>query len=247
MKALVRISPVLGLLACLILVSPAPAARSTSFTVTTTLDGKTFLPHRIHWYAYPSLPHAKVAGITFRIDGKLIWVERHAPYAFADDGNYLVTSFLTPGMHRFEVEAVGTDGAKARDTVTARVARAPLPPAALAGTWTALRGAAPGGNPRAGTWRLVISSVGWRIYDTEGTGNLLDVVYPATGLARVQTGMASGHPKFDLNGFCDGAPGSPVKFRWSVASNSLTFAFAGGKPCPGFEEFLTGSSWQKAG
>jgi hypothetical protein len=247
MKRTLSTGAALAALTWLLVAASAPAAGNRPFTVKTTLDGKTILPHRIHWYANPTLAPAKVKEVDFLVDGKRLWVEHHAPYAFADDGNYLVTSFLAPGKHRFEVKAVSTAGTTATDVVTAIVSPAPAPPAALAGTWTAHRGAAPGGNPRAGTWRLVISSVGWRIYDTEETGNLLDVIYPSSGLARVQTGMASGHPKFDLNGFCDGAPGSPVKFRWSVASNSLTFAFAGGKPCPGFEEFLTGSAWRKAG
>jgi hypothetical protein len=114
---------------------PAGSAAG-SFQVKSTLDGKTVLPHRIHWDALPSLPAAQVLEVDFLIDGKLVWVAgSKAPYSFADDGGYLVTSWLAPGEHRFVVRAFSHSGVMATDTVVARVVPPPEVPAALAGTW----------------------------------------------------------------------------------------------------------------
>ena len=100
MKALVA---GLALTAFLGLFATIGAATSTPFKVSSTLDGKTVLPHRIHWLGYPSLAHADVVKVEFLIDGKLAWVEHSAPYVYGSDDNgrnegYLVTSWLTPGQ-----------------------------------------------------------------------------------------------------------------------------------------------------
>src|SRR5579859_6621171 len=73
-------------------------ASSARFTVTSTLDGLSSLPHRIHWQAVPK-PSAAVSEVDFLIDGKVFWVEHVSPYFYGDDGNYLVTTFLAPGPH----------------------------------------------------------------------------------------------------------------------------------------------------
>jgi hypothetical protein len=54
--------------------------------VASTLAGLTELPHRIHWEATPVVSVTEVA-----------WVEHATPYFSADDGIWLVTSFLSPG------------------------------------------------------------------------------------------------------------------------------------------------------
>jgi hypothetical protein len=72
--------------------------------------------------------------VDFLIDGRLRWVEHSAPYSYGSDGNFLVTSFLSTGSHRFTVKATTTAGKTASTTVIARVAAAPDPPRALAGT-----------------------------------------------------------------------------------------------------------------
>jgi hypothetical protein len=121
-----------------LLVGLAAAAASPSkppFKVSSTLDGKTVLPHRIHWRGSPSLPSTSIAEVDFLIDGKIKWIEHKAPYSYSEDDGYLVTSWLTPGRHRFTVRAKASDGRKAEDTVFARVIPAPEPPAALAGPW----------------------------------------------------------------------------------------------------------------
>jgi hypothetical protein len=107
--------------------------------VTSTLDGHTTLPHRIHWQAFPSGPSFDVSEVDYLIDGKQLWVEHNAPYYYRDDG----------------------------------------------------------------------------------------------------AGVPSDD---DLNGWCNNAPGSPARYRWSVTGTHLRFTFAGGRPCPGFTQFLT-ATW----
>ncbi len=213
--------------------------------MTSTLDGHDYLPHRIHWVTRPS-PGADVSEVDFLIDGKQLWVEHNAPYFYGDDGNYLVTSFLKPGEHDFTTRVVTFDGATATDTVTAGVSPAPAPPAALAGQWEKFvkQGSDPT-SPPSGYWRLIISKVGWEIFDTANGGSLLDVAYLTPGLLEVRTGMASGHEGFDLNGWCNNEPGTPVRFRWSVSGAHLLFTFVSGHGCPGFSEFVA-ASWRRA-
>ena len=195
--------------------------------VSSTLDGRNVLPHRIHWVAYPGRFPGRVRAVEFVVDRETLWVEHHPPYTFGNDGNYLVTSFLTSGLHRFTVVAISTTGARATDEVTARVLPTPPPPGALAGEW------------HVAGWRLAVTSVGWQIYDPHGGGSLLDVAYLAPGLVEVRTGMVSRHPKLDLNAWCNDEPGAPVRYRWSIDRRGLRFTFAGGRPCRGFTRFLT--------
>ena len=136
------------------------------FKVSSTLDGKTVLPHRIHWLASPKLPRSQVAEVDFLIDGKVRWIEYNAPFTYGDDGNWLVTSWLSPGLHRFTVRAKATNGTTARRTTTTSVLPAPQPPAELAGTWqrTVTQEEA-GADTPAGTWVLTVDKTGWKKYD----------------------------------------------------------------------------------
>ena len=219
--------------------SPPPSSAAPQVSVTSTLDGHTTLPHRIHWVA-KAQPLGDITEVDFLVDGKQLWVENNAPYYYGDDGNYLVTSFLKPGKHEFTVRAIDTEGASALDSVTATVASAPRPPAALAGTWKAF-------DHHSGHQQsLVISSVGWTFdayppNPADGNGGLLDVAYLQPGLLEVRTGMATGHDTHngasvdaDLNGWCNDAPGSPVRMRWSVSGDQLRLTFVSGSPCEGF-------------
>jgi hypothetical protein len=239
-------------------------------TVTSTLDGLTALPHRIHWQAFPR-PTAGITEVDYLIDGKQLWVEHVIPYFYGDDGNYLVTTFLTPGAHTFTVRAVDASGHVATDKVSATVPTAPSPPAGLAGTWKAFfpqpsAGSCTGNNgqptpcPPAGDWRLVIRPTGWQVYDTAGSGGLYDVIYPSPGLAEIQTGMATGHPNTDGNAWCSMGAGDrpagrpPVLVRWTVKGNMLSFTPVGNQAgsC-GFTTFLQRRTdhgvfpWIKAG
>src|SRR5215471_21260744 len=88
----------LVLLGGVVAVSAALASRSDiGFTVTSTLDGKTVLPVRIQWIATPQNVQ-NVSEVDYFIDGYHAWTEHTAPYQFASDGDYLVTTFLKPGQ-----------------------------------------------------------------------------------------------------------------------------------------------------
>src|SRR5207244_6572195 len=120
----------LVLLAGVVAVSSALARRNdTSFTVTSSLDGKTVLPVRSHWVVDPKLDpsQGQVAEVDYLIDGYHAWTEHSAPYSYGADGNWLVTSILKPGLHTFTVRAVTADNQVAIDKFQARVT-APPPP-----------------------------------------------------------------------------------------------------------------------
>jgi len=128
----------LALLAAVVAVSSALAGRSdTSFTVTSSLDGKTALPLRSHWIATPQIDpsQSQVAEVDYFIDGYHAWTARSAPYYYGDNGNWLITTFLKPGLHTFSVRAVTADNQVAVDKFQARVPPSPKPPAKLAGRW----------------------------------------------------------------------------------------------------------------
>jgi hypothetical protein len=97
------------------------------------------LPRHLRWVALATLSPTQIEKVEFRIDGELRWVEEDAPYVFGEDENgqhkgYLVTTWLSPGRHRFTVRVVAGNRI-GTDTVIARVRPAPQIPAALAGTW----------------------------------------------------------------------------------------------------------------
>jgi hypothetical protein len=225
----------------------ASAARPTDpISVKSSLTGHSTLPHRIAWTARPSVPPAQISEVDFLIDGRLKWVEHDAPYAYGNDGNFLVTSFLSAGRHRFTLKATTIDGKTASATVTARVPPAHAPPSALFGTWKRYVKQTDPSGPRSGHWHLGISKVGWETYDTSGGGNVIDVAYLKPGLVEVRTGMATGHDKVaggasdeDLNGFCNNDPGMPVRYQWSVRGPKVQFRYVSGHACPGFTPFLS--------
>jgi hypothetical protein len=203
-------------LASLIAVTSAVAATGdTSFTVTSSLDGKTVLPLRIRWIATPHIPTAQVREVDYLIDGRRAWVEHHAPYYYgandAKSANWLVTSFLSPGTHTFTVRAVTRTGATATDSVKARVIAAPAPPIKLAGAWTRIVTAAdlkkgPKGPP-AGRWTLHITSVGWGW----SARDRWDVRYLPDG--DLVMGPEIDTPSEQAGGFC----GVDTLFTWTVA------------------------------
>jgi hypothetical protein len=267
--------PLLGL-ACAVALVCVPSALSvagSSFKVRSTLDGKTVLPHRIHWNGLPSLPAADIKEVDFLIDGKVAWSEDKAPYTFADDGGYLVTSWLSPGKHRFVVRAITNDGQTATDTVVARVLPPPKVPAALAGTWQRkiadTSGApAPGskGNPTStlvppGTWR--ISFLPQWIRDTfpcsdspctynssTGAGGLFnDDWTPGAKTFSVQ-GEVTTHIFQDtdrLAGWWCETWGPPATYNWSVSGSTLTLTPTGGKDACGIRGFIWAGTWTRVG
>jgi hypothetical protein len=165
--------------------SALAGSQTTNFTVISTLDGKTVLPLRIPWIAHPQIALKRVARVDYLIDGQLAWIEQSPPYYYGGnhghDSNWLVTSFLKPGLHTFTVEALTTTVQSASDAVKARVIAAPAPPAKLAGAWTRMVTAAdlkmgPKGPP-VGRWTITINKIGW----ATGPGDDFDVRYLPNG------------------------------------------------------------------
>jgi len=230
----------------------AAAKQPKTFKVKSTLDRKTVLPQRIHWLAFPSLPSTQVRQVEFLIDGKVRWVESRAPYTYSDDGGYLVTSWLSPGRHRFTVRATSWTGRRGIATVVARVIPAPSPDASLAGSWQ--RDVAtpvppgpsyPGDAVPAGTWTLTFDQrwIASRFPGTfdpatspqTGAGNvLLDDYTPGANTLTLYGAVTTGpfNPRVAAGGGWWCGPGGPkATYSWSVSDNTLTLTPVAGDAC----------------
>ena len=235
--------------------------------VTSTLDAKTVLPHRIRWIAVPHSNGAPVSEVDFLIDGKVRWIERNAPFTYSDDGASLVTSFLTAGRHRFTVRARTFDGRTATDTVRARVLATPAPAAELAGKWQrdvpqrvpADAGASGSDSVPAGTWtidfdRRWLESTAPGQFDAKesqdtGFGYIIDSDYtPGPGTFHIAGSVT-------VNVFRDEDPrggwwceswGPEANYTWSVNGDTLTLTpVSGVDPCHQRGGILAGT-WTKA-
>ena len=228
-----------GVLAAALGTKPAEAQPSAAFTIRSSLDGKAVLPHRIRWIAYPSA-FVVFPGVEFLIDGKLVFDNRLEPYAFGADGRdeatgtvktgYLVTSWLSPGKHRFTVRAKrGPDRVEATRTVVARVPAAPAPPAALAGTWTrVLPNAVPPDKgvlyrvtAPAGAYRVTVDRRFIRVTGPEAGGNVKNEYVATPTTIRIGGPVWTGDPT--EGAVCD--PWGPeATYVWSVTGSTLTLA-----------------------
>ena len=250
LQAMCVLAVVIGVSSMLSVHSARSASHDRSaepLRVKTTLGGKKVLPHRIRWTARPSAAASEVTVVTFLIDGKVRWIEHNPPYTYGDDGNWLVTSWLSPGVHRFSVRVAATDGRKRTVTTVARVVAPPAPPADLDGTeWTRTYTQAEAGEAPAGKWTLSIDSTGWRIKDPEGTGAYIDVAYLAMGLVETRGGIwTRPHNAYEGQAWCEDQ-NAPARFSWRVEGGSLTFTFMPPSTCDGFGPFMS-KTWSQSG
>jgi len=215
--------------------------------ITTTLRGKKVLPHRIHWVARTSLRGSAVSAVTFLIDGKVRWVEQSAPYSYGGDGNWLVTSWLTPGTHRFTARVKATNGRRAAATTRALVVPAPAPPSELNNTqWSRIYTEAEAGDAPPGRWALMIDATGWRIRDPNDEGAWIDVAYVEPGILETRGGIwTRPHNPYEGQAWCEDT-NAPVRFSWRVERDSLTLALAGESRCADFGPFMS-KTWSRAG
>jgi hypothetical protein len=240
----------LALAAAAGLAAQSGAVTQTALTVHSSLDGVTRIPRRIHWTATPSVPAGQIERVIFKVDGRVVWIEHRAPYYYGQDGNWLVTTWLKPGVHVFTVEAVTTSGKHAVDQVRARPSPTPAPPPALVGHWQ--RTIHPGETPRQtppGKWMLVVDSIGWRIKAPKEPGySLIDVAYLPGDRAQLRTGIyTTADDRFGGNGFCL-ATSPPVTYHWSATNGNLSLALVGADHCgsPGGEQHLVvAADWQR--
>jgi hypothetical protein len=241
------------------------------FNLASTLDGKTVLPQRIRWRALPALPASQVKSVDFLIDGRLAWVEHAPPYTYAEDGGYLVTSWLTPGKHSFTVRAIPFHGQAAGDAVVARVLPAPQVPAALSGTWQRNVSATAGapaegsaGNPTStltppGTYKLTFDrrwihdefpcSDSPCTYDTTtGAGGEFDSDWnPGPSTFHVQ-GEVTFHMFKDtdrLAGWWCETWGPAATYTWTVSGNTLKLAPVGGHDACAIRGFVWSGTWTR--
>jgi hypothetical protein len=241
---------VLPLLLTITVAVALPALAGTGgkpLKIKTTLDGKKVLPHRIHWVARTSLPEYKVRAVTFLIDRKVRWIERSAPYTYGGNENWLVTSWLTPGTHRFSARVTSIDGRRTATTTVARVVPAPAPPSEMNGTrWTRIYTQAEAGDAPAGKWTLSIDSSGWRIRDPNGEGAFIDVAYLENGLLETRSGIwTRPHNPYEGQAWCEDS-NAPARFNWRVDGSSLTFSFVSPSRCDHFGPFMS-KTWSRAG
>jgi hypothetical protein len=115
----------LVLLAAALGAAAAAGSAKTPFVVTSSLDGRRVLPLRSRWLAYPRLPVAQIEEVDFLIDGKVRWIEHHAPYNYGSDDlhghlGYLITTWLSPAA---------TPSPPAQSTIRARRRQTPSSPA----------------------------------------------------------------------------------------------------------------------
>ncbi|MBA3364739.1 MAG: hypothetical protein H0U03_02985 [Actinobacteria bacterium] len=247
--------------------SPAQA----QFTVKSSLDGKSVLPHRIAWLASPSLGRSKVARVDFLIDGLVRWTERNPPYRYANDDGFLVTTWLTAGRHRFQVRATAKDGSVATKTVVARVPAAPPPPVEIAGTWQRTidtsEAPKPGSkdNPTftfspSGLYRITFEKrwindrfPGKFVYPASnktGKGFTFQSDYTATSKLLHVRGAVIFRPYSDKvaggGAWCHFG-GPAASYRWTVSDRKLTLSPVGGKDACGIRGFIWTGEWTRVG
>jgi hypothetical protein len=230
-------------------VSSAAAGRSMAAggaKLTSSLDGKSVLPHAIRWLAKPPTPYSRITKVQFLIDGKLRWIETKAPYVYGDDSDELVTTWLTAGKHTFTVRAFRRGATTLTRTTKARVLPAPSPPPELSGTtWNrTLSRKGSGGSP-AGTWTLHVTSAGWKIDDPMGGTNFIDAIYRSPDLVGLADGIWT-RPRsiHEGNGWCEDT-NSPVHYRWSMAGDTLSLKLSGTSRC-GDQADVLGGDWKPA-
>jgi hypothetical protein len=230
-------------------ISTAHAARrEAGFTVRSTLDRKKVLPIRIHWIAKTNIRASRVKEIDFLIDGRLAWIEHHAPFVYANDGNWLVTNFLKPGKHVFRVRAISKSGRTTRDTMAARVRPAPAPPAQLAGTWSRTvtsddlkKCTSQSGCPPTGRWSIKISKRGWSPRDPQGNVGLFDVTYPSATILQMRPTIEyPPYPNSNNGGWCDDTdPLATYSVNINTADNTMTLTAT--DPCGDRAAILEGT------
>ena len=237
--------------ASLILIPSAADANAGEISVTSTLAGKSAVPHRVKWAATVK-PAAAVVKVFFLIDGKVRWVETDAPYVYGDDSDWLVTSWLPQGQHRFTVRAISSDGTKAESSTVATVAPLPRVPKPLNNSrWQLVLKKAVTGDAPAGKWTIQITAAGWKISDPAGGANFIDVAYLGSNVVETRGGIWT-RPREDQqpnvqegNGWCEDT-NAPVRFHWKAAASSLTLSLVGKNACDGLGVFLS-RNWSRHG
>jgi hypothetical protein len=244
-------------------VAASAASGQITSRVRSSLDGKSTLPNRIGWIAYPSAPSSRIKEVDFLVDGKIRWIEHHPPYSYAD-GDGFVTTWLSAGPHRFTVTAVETTGTRSSDTVDAAVQSPPAPPAELAGSWartvdTSSLHNPPGIENPSGTYRLTFDARWIRAHFpgqfvasgpdasiNNGHGWIVDAYGIYNGHTISIAGAVNTHVLHDNDqqgGFWCG-PHNRAVYRWVVSGDTLTLSPAGTDRCAG-RKLIWSGNWTR--
>jgi hypothetical protein len=90
---------------------------SVELKASSSLAKTSVLAHRIRWQGSANVSSSKVEAVDFLIGSKPRWTEHDAPYWYGSDGDWLVTSFLSPGVQQFAVRVKTTmDRLRSRTT-----------------------------------------------------------------------------------------------------------------------------------
>ncbi|PYE49478.1 hypothetical protein [Deinococcus yavapaiensis] len=210
-------------------VKPAPA--TTGIKVMSSLEGQTTLPLRTKWTVTTNIDPEQVASVTYAIDGVTRWSEKKSPYSYGFDAGYLITTFLSPGPHKFTATVTANDGRTASNTVTATVSKAPAPPPALAGRWRRTRE-----NVNfEGEWDIIFDEVGAWIIDPM-KGGVVEQINVQGDVIRVfapiQMGLAdlgvSAYGAKDIQGVICQEGGPEGAFKWARQGNQLKLTWLSG-------------------
>jgi hypothetical protein len=214
------------------------AGDATTFSVSSSLAGKVVVPIRSHWFGSTDLPPSQLDRVEFVIDGTVRWIEHDAPYNYASDHKgrdrgWLVTTWLSPGRHRFVVRIFDKSGQSAEAGVTARVVASPIAPSVLTrGTWQRVD------RPSELLWfdRVGITHAGADgtgvIHDYEITGRTLNVYgVVVAGVQEIDHGTCTGNGckkvrrlgrTFEVAGNDCSYAGPFGRYQWSVKGDQLT-------------------------
>ena len=187
--------------------------------------------------------------VDFLIDGKVRWIEMHAPYVFNDDGSVLAPWLLSPGKHVFTARATAI-GSSAETTATVQIGTAPTAPEGLAATFVRTvtqkdidrTANNPGREPELavlGVWTAHFAQGLLSIDDPLG-GGVAEAISATAGQLTMWGPPNWLLPKERQGGFCDHEP--PGTFHWSRTGDRLIIT--GGGNCADRDALFVGS-WQK--
>jgi hypothetical protein len=117
--------------------SPEVPRQTAVWSVTSSIADGATLAGPVRWSADPvGTPPGGLDRIEFLIDGRLLWVERHAPFDFNNDANYLYPYVFARGPHQLVARGVSMTGEQVSVTANVRMTQAPPRiPHALQATW----------------------------------------------------------------------------------------------------------------
>jgi hypothetical protein len=160
-------------LAALVLAAAAPVsarAQGPGWSVTSSIADGATLTAPVRWSAEPvGTPPGGLDRIEFLVDGKVLWTERHAPFDFNNDANFLYPYVFGRGPHQLVARGVSVTDEQVSATVNVQMTQAPpVIPRRLQATWkhrvtqTAIDQSAAAGDPRVrgGVWQMKLGPDG---------------------------------------------------------------------------------------